>query len=91
MNVNPDIATRSITRRFNFHKVRATMRALDWKWGIGRKAHVPSVYELRVEAERLIRQAIQHGSGAISCGGFVAEFREGYVHLSFELDRVFFR
>jgi hypothetical protein len=45
-----------IMDEFNFATVHKTMVTLDWKWALS-KNYVPSMDELRVEAERLLRDA----------------------------------
>jgi len=43
-----------IMDEFNFATVHKTMVALDWKWASS-KNYIPSMDELRAEAERLLR------------------------------------
>jgi hypothetical protein len=45
-----------IMDEFNFATVYKTMVALDWKWASS-KNYIPSMDELRAEAERLLRDA----------------------------------
>jgi hypothetical protein len=45
-----------IMGEFNFAMVHKTMVALDWKWASS-KNYIPSMDELRIEAERLLRDA----------------------------------
>jgi len=45
-----------IMDEFNFAIVHKTMVALDWKWASS-KNYIPSMDELRIEAERLLRDA----------------------------------
>ena len=46
-----------IMDEFNFAKVHKTMVALDWKWAVTSNNKVPTMDELRKEAERLLRDA----------------------------------
>ncbi len=45
-----------IMDEFNFARVHKAMVALDWKWASS-KNYIPSMDELRTEAERLLRDA----------------------------------
>jgi len=45
-----------IMDEFNFATVHKTMVTLDWKWALS-KNYIPSMDELRTEAERLLRDA----------------------------------
>jgi hypothetical protein len=46
-----------IMDEFNFATVHKTMVALDWKWAVTSNNNVPTMDELRTEAERLLRDA----------------------------------
>jgi hypothetical protein len=46
-----------IMDEFNFAAVHKTMVALDWKWAVTSNNKVPTMDELRTEAERLLRDA----------------------------------
>ena len=71
-----------IMDEFNFAQVHKVMVALDWKWASS-KNYIPSMDELRIEAERLLRDAAdvrlgmlqdEHWKSPITCstGGFSA-------------------
>ena len=47
----------NIMDEFNFATVHKTMVALDWKWVVTSNNKVPTMDELRTEAERLLRDA----------------------------------
>jgi hypothetical protein len=51
-----------IMDNFNFAQVRKAMEALDWKWATS-KNYIPSMDELRTEAERLLRGAAKSRLG----------------------------
>lgn len=71
-----------IMGEFNFARVHKAMVALDWKW-VSSKNYIPSMDELRTEAEGLLRDAArcrlsefryEHWEVPIHCctGGFEA-------------------
>ena len=71
---------RDIMDEFDFDQVERAMEALNWKW----RGETPAIYELREEAERLLRGAAKsrlgdfkdtHHDVAIinACGGFEAK------------------
>ena len=48
---------------FDFRRVHQTMEALNWKW-VGSPNGIPTIDELRNEAERLLRDAAKSRLGA---------------------------
>jgi len=71
---------RDIMDEFDFDQVERAMEALNWKW----RGTTPTIYDLREEAERLLRGAAKsrlgdfkdtHYDVAIinACGGFEAK------------------
>jgi hypothetical protein len=71
---------KDIMGEFDFDKVYEAMDALDWKW----RGQIPSIEDLREEAERLLRGAAQSRLGTFykehweipimnGCGGFEAK------------------
>ena len=71
---------RDIMDEFDFDQVERAMEALNWKW----RGETPTIYDLREEAERLLRGAAKsrlgdfkdtHYDVAIinACGGFEAK------------------
>jgi hypothetical protein len=71
---------KDIMDEFDFDQVKRAMDALDWKW----QGETPTIYDLREEAERLLRGASEsrldhyratHHDVAIinACGGFEAK------------------
>lgn len=81
-------AIESIMDNFDFDKVQKVMEFLNWKW-VSTENGIPSVQELRSQARRLIKEAIEE-KVRIATGGFrVDYFSEdgGYVELSFIVDQ----
>jgi len=81
----------SIMDQFDFEKVQSVMEDLDWKWA-GTKFGVPTVEEMKREAERLLIDAVQEET-TCSTGGFRAVYEsEGaadpdpYIGLEFILE-----
>jgi hypothetical protein len=71
---------KDIMNEFDFDQVERAVDALDWKW----QGETPTIYDLREEAERLLRGASENRLGhyrathhdvAIinACGGFEAK------------------
>jgi hypothetical protein len=78
------IAIDNIMDAFDFAKVQKTMRLLNWTWATDHGKEVPDETELRMEARRLLKEAIAHKT-IIATGGFWAEYKEwkdGSVNLS---------
>jgi hypothetical protein len=74
-----DDMIKDIMGEFDFDKVYEAMDALDWRW----REEIPSIYDLRKTAERLLRGAAKSRLGAFkdshhdvpiinACGGFEA-------------------
>ena len=63
-----------ILRNFNFRACREHMLHVNWTWGMGVNATVPSVRRLMQEAKRLLEQAAEseRPNTSVSCGGFHA-------------------
>jgi Spy/CpxP family protein refolding chaperone len=59
---------------FNFNKVHKAMKELNWQW---RDIGVPDEYDLRVEARRLLKEAIKN-KFSIATGGFEAAYQDQY-------------
>lgn len=81
----------SVMDQFDFDKVQSVMEDLDWKWA-GTKFGVPTVEEMKREAERLLIEAVQEET-TCSTGGFRAVYEsEGaadpdpYIGLEFILE-----
>ena len=75
-----DSMIRDIMDYFNFDQVETAMDALDWRW----RGEIPTIYDLREEAERLLRGAAESRLGDFkdahheipilnACGGFEAK------------------
>ena len=74
---------------FDFDQVHKVMVFLDWKWANKNGGlEVPEKYELRSEARRLLKTAIEEKT-TVSTGGFQAEYTEneegGWIDLKFVL------
>jgi hypothetical protein len=74
-----------IMNEFDFVRVRKAMLALDWTWTYH---GVPSVSQLRTTAEKLLRTAINIG-GQTATGGFVADYSEGVLSLTFVVEETY--
>jgi len=68
---------------FEFEKVEKAMVALDWQWRTAAEG-IPTVQELRREARKRLREAIQ--SGYSSTGGFTATYSHGVLKLAFIIE-----
>ena len=65
-----------IMDEFNFATVHKAMVALDWKWAVTSNNNVPTMDELRKEAERLLRNAAE-----VRLGGYKDTHWElGVIH-----------
>jgi hypothetical protein len=88
LNIKEQI--QEIINEFDFEKVNKTMIALDWIWA-GSKTHnsIPSIYELKQEAKRLLKDAaegmLKHDTDYyfVSTGGFCATSSELGLKLEF--------
>jgi hypothetical protein len=76
--------------RFNFHKVKMAMQAVDWTWASSGK--VPSIPQMEDEVYRLFEHAfndIESGKekGYCSSGGFVVEIsNDNHVMIQFIME-----
>lgn len=67
----------NIMDSFDFDQVHKVMVFLDWKWAnMNGGLEIPEKYELRSEARRLLKMAVEEKTTA-STGGFIAEYSEG--------------
>ena len=81
----------NIMDSFDFDKVHKVMVFLNWKWANGNGGlEVPEKYELRSEARRLLKMAIEEKT-TVSTGGFIAEYTEkeksGWMDLKFVVSK----
>ena len=76
----------NIMDNFDFDQVHKVMVFLDWKWANSNGSlEVPEKYELRSEARRLLKMAIEEKT-TVSTGGFLAEYIDedgGWMDLKF--------
>ena len=69
----------NIMDNFDFDQVHKVMVFLNWKWANSNGSlGVPEKYELRGEARRLLKMAIEEKT-TVQTGGFIAEYRESEV------------
>ena len=63
----------TVLERFEFSAMHAYMVQTNWIWGFD-GAHVPSMIELRLEAERLLQDVAEDDRPwcYVQCGGFMA-------------------
>jgi hypothetical protein len=73
-----------IMDHFDFARVAKSMKALGWHWGRGAEKRIPEESELRTEARRILRIAIETKS-RISTGGFEASCSVYSLSLKFIL------
>lgn len=66
----------SILDNFDFEQMNRVMVFMDWKWGCGENAFIPSVEDLKVEACRLLERTYMCEIGH-STGGFETEYSKG--------------
>jgi len=60
---------------FNFTKVHQVMKSIDWKWAtLNGGLEVPDEYEIRLEARKLLTQAVKEKT-SVATGGFYAIYR----------------
>jgi len=74
----------NIMDNFDFDKVHEVMSLLKWEW-VGTENGVPSKSELRSEARRLLKMAINDKT-RVSTGGFEVDYindGDGFVELKF--------
>ena len=76
---------------FDFGRVHKVMVALDWKWiSIDDGMRVPDECEIRMEARRLLTQAVKEKI-SISTGGFYATYRNNddveWIDLKFVVEQ----
>lgn len=71
-----------ILENFNFRHCHKAMTALGWEWA--GSDSVPSINEMKAEAERLLLKV----TGKISCGGFEAELKDEKLSLAFVLEDI---
>ena len=66
-------AINDLLDKFDFNKVHIAMNALNWKWATAENG-VPTIYELRKTARRLLEDLVEAKITNISTGGFTAKF-----------------
>ena len=69
---------------FDFNKVQRVMEFLQWEWSSS--AGVPTVYDLREGAKRLLKQVIKEDLLFIGTGGLWVSRPYGNLHLSFSIE-----
>ena len=81
-----------IMESFDFQKVHAVMRLVEWKWSCNGELRVPTLDEIRAQARRLLDRVVYHdpdGTGVSNCatGGFCAYRFPWGVELVFAFER----
>jgi len=76
---------------FDFNKVHKTMTALDWKWHRVNQsvAAVPTLQEIKTQAQQHLEYAMKHG-GHVDCGGLNATYNKEKEVLSLQFIAVGF-
>jgi hypothetical protein len=72
----------------DYERIRTAMQAVDWRWGLGEQAAVPTVQNLRECVEDLSNEARMHPGGRIASGGFEALYTNGRLRVTFVLGEV---
>lgn len=78
----------NIMDNFDFDKVHEVMSLLNWEW-VGAEKGVPTKSELRTEARRLLKMAI-NDKNRVSTGGFEVDYindGDGFVELKFVISQ----
>ena len=68
---------------FDFDKVKKAMDALNWTWASCNG--VPTIYDLRTESRRLLKDAIEKNLFRVSTGGFKAGYSDNILSLEFTI------
>ena len=86
-----DVQIEEILNEIDFHKIHKAMKCLGWSWGIGISSRIPTVFELKEEASRLLKQSKKYRNNDIptniSCGGFEVSSYKGGFSLKFVLEQ----
>jgi hypothetical protein len=72
----------------NYERIRTAMEVLNWRWGLGNQARVPSIDELRECVENLSNSAREHPGARIMSGGFEACYTNGHLRVAFVLSEI---
>jgi hypothetical protein len=74
----------SIMENFNFENVHKVMEFLNWEW---QDMGIPSISQLKLEAERLLLLAVSKKHKIIGTGGFeVLRRKNGNISLYFVVE-----
>jgi hypothetical protein len=77
--------------RFNFHKVKMAMQAVDWYWATTPN-RVPTIQEMEDEVYRLFERSLEDvrtgkEEGYCGSGGFVVEIsKDNHIMIQFVLE-----
>lgn len=74
-----------IENNFNFYKVYDVMKLLNWTWGQGDDASIPSVRRIKARAKSLCHNAYKN-EHTIGSGGFCATFEGDIMWLEFTIE-----
>lgn len=83
-----DVQIKSIIKEIDFKKIHSVMKLLDWRWGYNQT--VPTVKELKFEANRILNGLKKHRTKAepyySQCGGFKGYASKAGFKLEFVLE-----
>jgi hypothetical protein len=72
----------------NYERIHTVMEVLNWRWGLGNQARVPSIDELRACVENLSNSARELPGSRVSSGGFEACYMNGHLRVAFVLSEI---
>ena len=81
-------AIKKIIKNFDFEKISCVMELLNWQWASC--GSVPSVTQLKAEAERLLKKVSKSKKFTeVSTGGFTAYKNEVEIGLRFTIENFY--
>jgi hypothetical protein len=72
----------------DYERIHTAMEVLNWRWGMGNQAAVPSVSDLQACVESLSNSAREHPGSRIMSGGFEACYTNGHLRVAFVLGEI---
>lgn len=76
-----------VMEEFNFEKIHSVMTHQQMKWNFGGgDKRIPTIEELKHNAELQLRKAMANELGYFSLGGFEASFENNILQLRFILE-----
>ncbi len=70
---------------FDFKIVHGVMTVMNWEWIRNGQKSVPTIEELKAEANFLLEQSIINNM-SYTCGGLLSSYKEGVLGLKFVLE-----